>query len=207
MSLFPETNAALIAKVKDLGDGHSWTEFLGIYEPAIAQMARRRGMQDADVSDVVQQVLTSVARSIEDWMPRDGGPPFRAWIAAIARNAISNALARKPIDAATGGTSAFARLHSLPAQASLDATRAELDGEARKHAVLWAAEQIRHEYSPEVWQCFALTALHGRSVSDVAAELNRSSGSIYVARYRIIARLKEKVQELSQAWDIGDFEL
>lgn len=204
MSLFPETNAALIAKVKDLGDGDSWTEFLGIYQPAIAKMARRRGMQDADVLDVVQQILTAVARSIENWRPIDGGPPFRAWIAAIARNAITNALTRKPIDAAPGGSSAFARLHSLPVRASLDATHAELDCEARKHAVLWAAEQIRHEYSPEVWQCFAHTALEGRSVADVAAELKRSPGSIYVARYRIIARLKEKVQEISQDWDIGD---
>ncbi len=99
------------------------------------------------------QILTSVARSIEDWRPIDGGPPFRAWIAAIARNAITNALTRKPIDAAPGGSSAFARLHSLPVRASLDATHAELDCEARKHAVLWAAEQIRHEYSPEVWEC------------------------------------------------------
>lgn len=78
MTLFPETNETLIARVKDLADGASWTEFVGIYQPVILRMAKRRGMQDADALDIVQQVFVSVAKSIEAWEPINGGPPFRA---------------------------------------------------------------------------------------------------------------------------------
>lgn len=62
MSDFPETNHSLIARVQDLGDGASWTEFLGIYQPVVYHMARRRQLQEADAHDVVQQVFLSIAR-------------------------------------------------------------------------------------------------------------------------------------------------
>jgi RNA polymerase sigma-70 factor (ECF subfamily) len=45
---FPETNHSLIARVKDLGDGASWLESLGIYQPVVYRVARRRQLQDAD---------------------------------------------------------------------------------------------------------------------------------------------------------------
>ncbi|MEZ6092306.1 MAG: sigma-70 family RNA polymerase sigma factor [Pirellulaceae bacterium] len=196
--MFPETSESLIAQVKDLGDGASWTEFVGIYQPVILRMARRRGLQQADALDVVQQVFVSVAKSIEDWSPVAGGPPFRAWLATIARNAITNALTRQPHDRAVGGSSVIDQLHALP---SAEATRSELLREARHQIVLWVAEHIRHEFSDEVWLSFQRTAIGGESVAEVARSLNRSTGAIYVARYRVIARLKEKVQEVSHTWE------
>lgn len=201
MSLFPDTNETLIARVKNLGDGISWSEFERIYRPVILRMAKKRGMQDADALDVIQQVFVSVAKSIESWTPIASGPPFRAWLSTIARNAITNALARRPSDLATGGTSVANHLQLLPDKCTLGETQCELVRETRHQAVLWAAEQIRHEYSDDVWDCFWRTAIEGESVSDVAASFKRSAGSIYVARYRVIARLKEKVQELSETLD------
>jgi len=198
MTMFPETSESLIAQVKDLGDGASWTEFVGIYQPVILRMARRRGLQQADGLDVVQQVFVSVAKSIEDWSPVAGGPPFRAWLATIARNAITNALTRRPHDRAVGGSSVVDQLHALP---SVEATRSELLREAQLQIVLWVAEHIRHEFSDEVWLSFQRTAIGGESVAEVARSLNRSTGAIYVARYRVIARLKEKVQEVSHTWE------
>lgn len=198
MTMFPETNETLIARAKDLRDGASWTELVGIYQPVILRMARRRGLQEADAMDVIQQVFVSVAKSIEDWKPMIGGPPFRAWLATIARNAITNALARRPLDLAAGGSSIVEHLHALP---DVEATQSELNREMQQQLVLWAADQIRHEFSDEVWLSFQKTAIDGLSIAEVARMLKRSAGSIYVARYRVIARLKEKVQEVSHSWE------
>lgn len=66
MTHFPETNEMLIARVKDLGDADSWLEFVGIYQPTILKMAKRRGLQDADARDVAQQILISVSNSISN---------------------------------------------------------------------------------------------------------------------------------------------
>lgn len=40
---FPETSHSLIERVHDLADEASWVEFLGIYQPVVYRMARRRG--------------------------------------------------------------------------------------------------------------------------------------------------------------------
>lgn len=201
MPEFPETNPSLIARVKDLGDGASWVEFLGIYQPVVYRMARRRHLQDADAQDVMQQVFLSISRSIERWEAGDGQPPFRAWLTTIARNAITKALARRPLDRATGTTSAADILENEPA---VEATASEILGEARQEIIRWATEQIRSEFSEEIWHIFQQTAIQGVPIADVAKSSGRSTGSIYVARFRIIARLKEKIQEVSQHWDLEE---
>ena len=200
---FPETNPSLIARVKDLGDGVAWTEFLGIYQPAVFRMARRRGLQDADAQDVMQQVFLSISSAIERWIPGDLRPPFRAWLTTIARNAITKALARRPRDAATGSTSVVELLDAQPGPA---ATTAEILAEARIEMVRWATEQIRTEFSEATWKVFWQTAIEGASAADVAKSTGRSAGAIYVARYRVTASLKEKILEVSQLWDLQEGE-
>ncbi len=199
MHEFPETSHSLIARVKDLGDGAAWGEFLGIYEPVIFRMARRRGLQDADAQDVMQQVFLSISRSIESWTSGDSKPPFRAWLTTIARNAITKALTRRPREVATGSTS---MVELLEAQSDSLETTAEILAETRKELVRWATEQIRSEFSEATWKVFWLTAIEGVSIVEVSKSTGRSAGALYVARYRVIARLKEKVMEVSQDWGL-----
>jgi RNA polymerase sigma-70 factor (ECF subfamily) len=196
---FPDTQPSLIARVKDLGDGASWAEFLGIYQPIVFRMARRRGMQEADALDVMQQVFLSIARSIENWTAEEGRPPFRAWLSTIAKNAITKALARRPRDAATGASSVIDLLHEVP---SADDATEELVAEARHEVVRWAAQQLRSEFSFDTWNIFWQTAIEGVPAAEVAKAMGRSPGAIYVARYRVLTRLKEKVLEVSNHWDI-----
>jgi RNA polymerase sigma-70 factor (ECF subfamily) len=54
---------------------------------------------------------------------------------------------------------------------------------------------VRCEFRESTWLAFVNTSIQGRSVSEVAAELKMSAGSVYVARSRIIARLRAKVEE------------
>lgn len=203
MSEFPETSHSLIARVKDLGDGAAWAEFLGIYQPVVFRMARRRGLQDADAQDVMQQVFLSISKSIEGWIPSDLLPPFRAWLTTVARNAITKALTRRPRDAASGSSS-VAEL--LEAQPDPQETTAEILAEARKELIRWATEQIRSEFSEATWNVFWQTAIEGVPIAEVAKSAGRSAGAVYVARYRVIARLKEKVLEVSQLWDLQENE-
>ena len=198
MAEFPETNHSLIARVQDLDDGASWTEFLGIYQPVVFRMARKRGLQDADSHDVVQQVFVSISRAIGRWEESPDKPPFRAWLATIARNAITNSLTRRPRDAASGSSSVIDLLNAQPVAAE---TSAEIRAEAKKEIVWWAAEQIHGEFTTDTWDVFWRTAIEGQPIADVVKTTERTAGSIYVIRYRVIARLKEKIAEVSHHWD------
>jgi len=177
---FPETDHSLIARVKDLADGTSLSEFLGIYQPIVFRMARRRGMQDADAHDVMQKVFVSIAQSIQRWTAQSGQPPFLAWLTTVARNAITKALTRRPFDEATGSP---AVLDLLEGHADTAATTSELLDEGRRGVVRWATDQIRSEFSTETWKIFWQTAIEGISNTYVAAATGRSRGAIAVARF------------------------
>jgi RNA polymerase sigma-70 factor (ECF subfamily) len=197
---FPETSHSLIARVKDLADGAAWTEFLGIYRPVVYRLARKRGMQDADAQDVTQRVFLSISLAIEGWAPGPNRPPFRAWLVTVTRNAINKALSRRRPDIGAGTSSVAEFLDALPvedAQAS-----AEFLLESRREALRWASEQIRSEFSETTWMLFWQTAIEGRSIAEVATTTGRSAGAIYMARFRVLQRLKRKVQEVSQLWDL-----
>lgn len=199
MPEFPETDHSLIDRAKDTTDGASWLEFMEIYQPVVYRLARRRGMQDADSQDVVQQVFASIARSLAGWTASDDQPPFRAWLTTIARNAITTALTRRRPDQGSGSSSVADALGKLPSEQQTDA---ELIVEARREIVRWAAEQIRTEFTEFTWDIFWKTAMQGVSVAEVAKVSGRSIGAIYVARHRVLARLKEKIAEVSNHWEL-----
>lgn len=193
MEPIPETSETLIARVKDPTDAVAWNNFVAIYQPVIYRMARRRAMQDADAQDLTQKVLLAVSQAIGRWEPGGDRPPFRAWLATLARNAILNALTRRQPDTGSGSTHTFELLN---AQASDDPqTTSELLLESRRQILRWAIEYIRHEFSDATWRMFWETAIAGRTVSEVAAECDRSLGAVYMARFHIMRRLKEKVDE------------
>jgi RNA polymerase sigma-70 factor, ECF subfamily len=200
MGEFPETSQSLIARIKDLADEASWTEFLGIYRPVVYRLARRRGMQDADAQDVTQRVFLAIAQAINDWEPGPDRPPFRAWLATITRNAATKTLARRRPDMGTGSSSMMELLNAEPDEEE-ETTTAFLF-ESRRETLRWAAEQIRSQFSETTWRLFWETAIEGRAVTDVAAETGRSAGAVYMARFRVSQRLKQKVLEVSRHWEM-----
>jgi len=198
MHHWPETNESLILRVKDPADAASWSNFLAIYRPVVVRMACGRGLQHADADDLAQQVFLSVARAIGDWEPDSQQPPFRAWLTRIARNAIVNALTRRKPDAAGGSTSLQEMLCELPERN--DETTQQLIEESRREAMRWAADEIRSEFTELTWAMFWQTSIEGESVAEVARQQNKTPGAVYMARFRVMQRLKEKVLEVSEVW-------
>lgn len=70
------------------------------------------------------------------------------------------------------------------------------DLEYQKIVFQRAADSIRHEFSESTWQAFWKTGVEALGVKDVAAQLKISAGAIYIARSRVLARLKERVNEM-----------
>jgi RNA polymerase sigma-70 factor (ECF subfamily) len=85
----------------------------------------------------------------------------------------------------------------LPARASDDA--ALYEGEYRRQLFVWAANEVRGDFLVSTWQAFWQTAVLQRDVKSVAAELGMTAGAVYIARSRVIARLRERIETFEAA--------
>ena len=198
MNDWPETSESLILRVKDPADAVAWSAFLAIYRPVVCRLARTRGLQHADADDLAQQVFVSIARAIENWNSVVDGPPFRAWMYRIAHNEILKAITRRKPDLGAGSSSVHEMLHAIPqreAEASVELMR-----ESRIEAFHWASQAIQHEFTAATWAMFWEYSVEAQTVDDVAKNHGRTRGAVYLARYRVMKRLKEKLDEVTDIW-------
>lgn len=192
----PETRDSLILRLPNAADSVAWNEVVQIYGPLVFRMARKQGLQGADADDLVQEVFKAVAKQVEQWLLRSDRGPFRAWVLRIARNIAVNLLTRQPIGAAAVGGSQQ-RLSQIEDHAN--EISSQFDLEYQREVFRWAAEQVRRSVVESTWLAFQLTHLEQVPVAEAADKLGLSPGAVYIARSRVMNRLKELVHQL----DVG----
>lgn len=187
------TRTSLVLRLQDAGDLAAWDEFAAIYGPVVFSIATSRGFQVADAENLVQEVFMAVASSVSDWLQRDDRGSFRAWLLRIARNAAVDMITQRATRTlGRDDSEAQAHLANLPAPSELSSA---LDLEYERMVFLRAAERVRASVAERTWDAFWLTSVEEISVEDAAAKLNTRPGNIYFARSRVMARIKELVQQ------------
>jgi RNA polymerase sigma-70 factor (ECF subfamily) len=193
----PTTRQSLVLRLRNLDDQAAWTEFVAIYQPLVYELARGKGLQDADAQDVCQEVFRAVAGAIERWDPDPAKGRFRAWLFRIARNFLVDYFSAQRRQARGTGTSSVQDL--LEARPAPDAqAEAEFAAEFKRQAFRWAAEQVKREFTDSTWQAFWETGVKNRPIDQVAKEVGLSTGAVYIARSRVLARLRDRVQQLTE---------
>lgn len=198
----PLTRVSLLTRLKDGADTDAWVEFVRLYGPVVYGFARKRGLQDADAADLMQEVLRSVARNAVklEYDPTRG--TFRGWLYTVTRNKIYNFLtAQKNRPRGSGDSGAVERLDAIPDRAADKDDDWDIEYERRLSAK--AMDRVKHEFQPNTWQAFWGTAVDGRPAQEVGDELKMTAGAVYVAKSRVLARLRDEVQRLqaeAEAW-------
>ncbi|MCA8951436.1 MAG: sigma-70 family RNA polymerase sigma factor [Planctomycetes bacterium] len=190
----PRTRQSLLIELGRRSDD-AWAEFLGVYEHAIVRYCRSLGLQDADARDATQEVLTAVHERVPTWEPSAAKGSFRAWLFRVARNVAVDAIAARARRTPARSASEVERTLAELADPGAD-HGAGLDTEYRRTLLEWAANEVRAEVQEVTWQAFRRTAVDGRPAGDVAAELGLPVGSVYTAKCRVVARIRDKVARL-----------
>lgn len=190
----PLTRASLLVQLRDATNHEAWHEFVRLYSPIVYGFARKRGLQDADAADLMQDVMRSVSKAIQklDYDRRQG--MFRGWLFTITRNKIFNHLSAKRIRPQASGDENTNRLLESQPDGNDGADDWEMEYQRRLAAI--AMERIRGEFQENTWQAFRLTAIEGIAAAEAAKRVGLSPGAIYVAKSRVLARLKEEVDVL-----------
>ena len=190
----PLTRASLLVQLRDGANHAAWNEFMQLYGPVVYGFARKRGLQDADAADLMQDVMRSVSTSIGrlDYDRSQG--TFRRWLFTITRNKVFSFLSARRIRPQATGDSATNRLLETHPDESDGSETWETEYQRRLAAL--AMERIKSEFQGKTWQAFWLTAVDGIAAPEAAQQVGLSPGAVYVAKSRVLARLKEEVETL-----------
>src|SRR5215467_13959206 len=104
------TRASLLVQLRDGTNHGAWQEFMKMYGPVVYGFARKRGLQDADAADLMQDVMRSVSTAIGrlDYDRSQG--TFRGWLFTITRNRVFNFLSARRIRPQGSGDSSTNRV-------------------------------------------------------------------------------------------------
>ena len=193
------TRETLLLRIKDGGDGDAWEDFVEIYTPLIFGFGRKQGLGEADASDLTQEVMRSVFRSIQSFEYDPNKGSFRSWLYTVARRRYCDLIAkqsRRPL--ARGGDTGQMMIQEHPDPK--EAHDWELD--YKRQMFLWATGKIRGNFTDNAWKAFWATAVEERDPEQVGAELEMSRGAVYAAKARVIGALRECVQSVAGEWDL-----
>ena len=70
--------------------------------------------------------------------------------------------------------------------------------EYQRRLAALAMERVKKEFQENTWQAFWLTAVEGIAAAEVSRQIGLSTGAIYVAKSRVLARLKEEVESMQR---------
>ncbi len=193
MNTVNTTRPSLLVRIRDLRDEMAWGEFAQLYTPFIYRVARQSGLQDADASLVTQDVLVTVARTIHRFEYNRKSGSFRGWLKVVTRSRLNDFLRVQRREVQGTGDTGIIQL--LGEQA--DDTQPDIwEQEFRRSLFEWAVDRISCDFEETTWQAFWQTSVADRKTSDVAEELGMSIGAVYIARSRVLARLRKEIEEV-----------
>ena len=194
MNEIPQTRQSLLIALGRC-DENAWAEFLTVYEKALLNYCRAKGLQDSDAHDVLQEVLKAVLNRVPTWDHDPSQGSFRGWLFRVARNIATDAISNRAKKVGVSGDSQVAMLLNQVPTPTGDTS---FDIEYQKSLLDWASNQVRREVREVTWKSFCMTALEGQKAEQVAAELGVPVGNVYTSKCRVVARIKAKIAEWNE---------
>ena len=187
------TRPSLLLRIRDSQDKLAWNEFVGIYGPLVYAFGRKHGLQDADAADLTQEVFRAVASAVGQFHYDADRGGFRRWLFTVTRNELRDAVAHaKRNPAGSGDTGIKQVIERQPAPLNDEALWEE---EYERRRFDWAAQRVCGQVEKSTWQAFWQTAIEGKPAEEVARALKISVGAVYIAKSRVIARLRKQIEE------------
>lgn len=192
----PDTPPSLLIRLRDAGDQRSWQQFFDQYWRLIYHFARACGLKSDDAQDVLQEVVTDVFKAMPNFEYDRSKGTFRGYLRTVTQRKVISLLERRkarPVVSLHQGDdgNGHQQLHD---PAGPDAEEVwEINW--RRNLMQVSLARVAKEVEPKTFQAFQLTALEGWTPASAAEFLKLSVSSVYVAKYRIIERLRYWVEK------------
>ena len=189
------TSASLLQRLREGPHSPAWQQMTDIYQPLIRAWLHRQDVLAHDADDLVQEVLAVVVRRLPDFEHNQRVGAFRTWLRTITVNVVRDHWRnRKHRPAAAGGTDLNEFLNQLE---DPDSGLSRLwNQEHDRHVTHRLLEVLKGDFEPKTWQAFTRVALDGAAAADVAKELGLTTNAVFIAKSRVLARLRQEAAGL-----------
>jgi RNA polymerase sigma-70 factor (ECF subfamily) len=189
------TPRSLLERLNDRADAEAWRRMLSVYEPWLRGWLTRQGLQPADVEDLLQDVLLAVSQELPGFVHNGRNGAFRCWLKAILSNRLRHFLRTRQ------------NREGMLAQQPMSGVVDQLDDPASELSRQWDQEHdqqlvrrmlanVRAEFNDATWRIFQLLVLEDRPAAEVARTVGVSANAVYVAKSRVLSRLREELRGL-----------
>jgi RNA polymerase sigma-70 factor (ECF subfamily) len=160
-----------------------------LYTPLLYHWAKRLGIPPGEAADFVQEVLLTLVEVLPKFRYQKD-KRFRGWLWTVTVNKFRqkqrrHAAAPKEITSI-----------GLDEMGTPDATGEAAEREYRSYLVHRALDLMQAEFSPQIWKACYEYVVVGRSPAEVAAALGLSVNAVYLAKSRVLRRLRQELAGL-----------
>jgi RNA polymerase sigma-70 factor (ECF subfamily) len=183
------TSPTLLDRLRDVANQDAWRRFVQLYTPMMYRWASRTGLEPNDANDLVQDVFAVLVRALPEFR-YDQQQSFRAWLRTVLLNKWrENARRRMPVslDPQEGV------LAELVGRQDVDFLS---EADYRQQLVRRGMELIRGDFQEATWRAWCEFVIVGRSAAEVAREVGISVHAVYLAKSRVLRRLRQELEGL-----------
>ena len=189
-----ETRVSLLERVRDLGDGRSWSEFHAIYRPLIFGYLRGLKVQEHDAHNLTQAVFCRLMVSLPKFKPDRQKGRFRTYLWRLTYNTlVDGARRRKVRDRAEEEW--VRRFREADEAKSRILERMFLDRHRRRILEV-ALSRVRARVSRTAWACFEGRLIQRRPAAAIAAELGTTANCVFVYASRVLQDVRRRCAEI-----------
>ncbi len=192
------TSISLLNRLQQTDDSKNWNRLVELYAPLLRLWLRKYDVQANDADDLVQEVLMAVSKDLKSFDHSGRPGAFRSWLRTILAHRLRNfwrAQGRRP--QARGDSDIERRLELLedPASELSEIWNRQHD----RHVVRQLLATTESSFEPSTWKAFCRVAIEGARPELVATELGISLNAVFIAKFRVLKRLREEAEGLIES--------
>jgi RNA polymerase sigma-70 factor (ECF subfamily) len=181
------TPPSLLERLRLTPERAAWEKFVELYTPILFAWTRRLGLPPHESADLVQDIFTVLVEKLPHF-EYDPSRSFRAWLKTVLLNRWRNHLRSR----AGGQPRGLDGVGDVPGPEEAGFEEAEY----RSHLAGRALALMQAEFQPPTWRACWEVVVEGRPAAEVAAELGLSVNAVYLAKGRVLRRLREELDGL-----------
>ena len=184
---YPTTSKTLLDRIA-AGDEISWDEFYNRYCGIVRDIAKFKGLDEAEAEDICQQVMLQFFKQSKTFKFDPDIARFRTYFGRIIQSKIANYYREKKEEPSD----------EIEVEDENSPTEDLFLDEWRKMILKEAERELKNRVAPETFQAYELYAVQNRPVEKVAAYLDCSVNQVYQAKKRCFAMMREILLKMNE---------